>query len=342
MQIVLGIDRHPFSGGGFQIGVPRFEVGPHRIAPAADPVPRVRGHVIDMARAGHRRAEKLGACGGTFGDGGGFGGVDVQVTRARVMDVARQDALEHLVKAADVWAVHVACAAPWFEQEECVGIERRDVEVIRIPCRNLLHRIAIRAILFAAFRGIELLDVAHGDRVDERTLLLAGLVFQCHRLARGGVRVRRLLVAHRRVQVRSPRPRFSPVADRAVGITLPRLAERTDGLGLGERVHHLEALVEVRLGLLALRRDRPAERPQPGLVDGNRFSVAIVERASRRRLRPEGNRRDGAERDERSRKQRSVHRATAYSTERGRRRNALINAGKPGRRTWIVRPGRCA
>ena len=78
------------------------------------------------------------------------------------------------------------------------------------------------------------------------------LSLQADRLLRGGVGERRLLGRHRAVQVRAPRPAFAPVADRAVGIALPRFAERAHRVEARERVHHLEALVEKRLRFLVL------------------------------------------------------------------------------------------
>ena len=111
---------------------------------------------------------------------------------------------------------------------------------------------------------------------------------------RRGVGVRRLLGRHRPVQIRAPRPRLAPVADRAVRVALPRLAKRPHRLRLGERVHHLEALVEERLRLLVGRGDRLGERAEPGLEDLNRLGVAVVQRSCRWRLR------DGRRGDEQS------------------------------------------
>ena len=71
-------------------------------------------------------AEKLGARFGAARHDRRFGGVDIQVAGARMVDVAREDALEHLVQPLDVGIVDVARAAPRLEQEERVGIERGD------------------------------------------------------------------------------------------------------------------------------------------------------------------------------------------------------------------------
>ena len=73
------------------------------------------------------------------------------------------------------------------------------------------------------------------------------------RLLDGGIGARRLVGAHRPVQVRAPGPGFAPVADGAVGVPLLRLAKRAGGVHLGERVHQLKALVEELLRLRVIR-----------------------------------------------------------------------------------------
>ena len=233
--------------------MPRLDVRAHRIAPAADLVPRVRRHVVDMARARDRPAEELGARFGPLRHDGRFRRVDVEMAGARVMDVFGEDLLEHAVEALHGRAVHVARAAARLEQEQRVGIQRRRLQIVRKPLRDLLHRRGVRLVLLDPLLGIELLHVAHRDRLDQGALLLVGVRLERDGLLGRRIRVRRLLRGHRGIQVRPPRPRFAPVADGAIGIALPGLAERPHRLGLGERIHHLEALVEERLGLLAGR-----------------------------------------------------------------------------------------
>ena len=139
MQVVIGIDREAFAGVGLQIRVPRFEVGAHRIAPAADFVPGVRRHVVDVAGAGNGLAEILAR---TLPPGRA-----APWTRWRARrDGRRRDAsdrslqrrFEHAVQPLDVRRVDVARAAARLEQEQRVGVERDGVEVVGIlrrrPC----------------------------------------------------------------------------------------------------------------------------------------------------------------------------------------------------------------
>ena len=157
---------------------------------------RPRNSAQASARPGHDR---------------GLGGVDVQVARAGMVDVAAQHALEHVVETLDGRRRVVARAAPRLEQEERVGVEHLNVQVVGIARRNLLHRVAVRAILFDARRRVELLDVADRQRLDQVALDRRRPLAQRHRLLDGRVRVRRLGRRHRSVQVRSPGPRFAPV-----------------------------------------------------------------------------------------------------------------------------------
>ena len=54
------------------------------------------------------------------------------MTGSRVAHVARQDGLEHLMEPANVGVVHVARATARLEQEERIGVKRRDLEIVGI------------------------------------------------------------------------------------------------------------------------------------------------------------------------------------------------------------------
>jgi hypothetical protein len=128
----------------------------------------------------------------------------------------------------DVRRVDIARAAARLEDEERIGVEGDRVEVVwELRC-DLRHRVGVSLILFLALVGDKILDVADRERIDERALLRRRLVAQADRLLRRGIGERRLIGGHRPVQVRAPRPAFAPIADRAVGIALPRFAEGTD------------------------------------------------------------------------------------------------------------------
>ena len=246
-----GIDREPLADRGFLVGMPRLEVGANRIAPPPYLVPRVRRHVVDVARAGNRLAEKLRAPRRELGNDRRLGGMHVQVTGAGMVDVFRENPLEHAMQALNARALDVARAPARLEQEQRIGMQRGCVEIVGIRIRDAAHGFGVRLVLLDTLLGIELLHVPHGDRVDECPLFRCRLrVLERLRLLHRGVGVRRLFGVHRGVQVRPPCPRLSPVADGAVRVALPRLAERSDRLGLRKRVHHLEALVEERLRIL--------------------------------------------------------------------------------------------
>ncbi len=189
---------------------------------------------------------------------------------------------QHLVQLVHARLVHVARSAARFEQEQRIGVERGDLEIVRVLRGHDFHPIGVRPILIDAFLRVEFLDVANRHRVDERLFLGVGVALQADGFLDGFVGVRRFFGTHRRVEIRPPRPRLAPVADRAVGIAFPRLAKRPHRLGLRERIHHLEALIEERLGLLVRGRHRLGERAEPVLVNLDRLGVAVVERPRRR------------------------------------------------------------
>src|SRR6188474_1800364 len=112
------------------------------------------------------------------------------MTRPWMVHVAREDGFEELMEPANVGVVHVARATAWLEQEERIGVERRDLEIVGILRRDFLHRIGIGAVLLDALGAVELIDVANREGVDERALLWRGPALQRQCLLRSGVRVR--------------------------------------------------------------------------------------------------------------------------------------------------------
>ncbi len=236
-----------------------IEVGAHRVAPAPHLVPRVRGHVVDVTRARNRLAEILRAGLGLLRPDRGLGGVHVEMARAGMRRVARQDTLEHSVQPLNPRRVHVALAPAWLEQEQRVGVERAGIEIVRVRLREAAHGLGVRLVLRQALLGVEVLDVTHRERVDVVALDGAGLCLQLEGPARGGVRERRVLGVHLLVEVRAPRPGLAPVADGTGRVGSPRRAERPDGVRLREREHHLHALVEVGLRFRVGRGDLTGE-----------------------------------------------------------------------------------
>ena len=250
VQVVLWVDREPLAKLRHLVGVPRPGVRAHPVGPAAHLVPGVRRHVVDVARAWYRQPEMLGAGLGLVGSGRRLRRVDVEVTRARVRDVDCQDLLELLVQTLRVRIVDVAIPATRLEQEQRIGVEGRDVEILRIGLVDPLHGVPVGLVLLLAHRRVVVLDVADRHCVDERLLLgCRVVVLETDCLLHSGPGMRRLVRPHRTVEIRPPGPRLPPVADRAVGVALPGLPERAGRVHLGERVHHLEPLVEILLHL---------------------------------------------------------------------------------------------
>ncbi len=171
VQVVFGIDGEPFTDRRLLVRVPGLEIGADGIAPPADLVPGVGRHVVDVARARDRPSEKLGARFSAARHSRRLCCVHVEMAGAGMVDISRQDALEHLVQSLDVRIVDVARAAPGLEDEERVRIQRRDLEVVWKPRHDLLHGVAVGAILFDPLRGVELLDVANRHRLDHRAFL---------------------------------------------------------------------------------------------------------------------------------------------------------------------------
>ena len=184
---------------------------------------------------------------GALGHDRRFGRVHVQVAGARMVHVLRENPLEHAMQPLHALALDVARSAARLEKKQRVRVQRGDIEIVRIRGGDLADGLRIRLVLIDALLRIEFLYVADRHRVDQRALLCRRSVLQPDRLLNGRIGVRRFLGAHRTVQVRSPGPRLAPVADRAIRIALPCFAERANRLGLRERVHHLEALIEKRL-----------------------------------------------------------------------------------------------
>ena len=206
-----------------------------------------------------------------------LGGVDVEVAGAGVLDVAREDAFQHAVQPLDVGVVQVARAPARLEQEQRVAVQGGGVEVVGVALGQRLHRLRIGLVLVAPLRHVEALDVAHRQRVDV-VALAGGAVArrrEGHRLLERGIRVGRLRRPHRSVEVRAPGPGLAPVADGAVGVVGPRLAERADRVDLGEGVHQLHALVEELLRLLVVRGDGEGVGSEHAGLVGNRLPVRL-------------------------------------------------------------------
>ena len=171
MEVVRGVNRESLSDLRFLIRMPRFNVRPHGIAPSSHLVPRMRRHVVDMAGAWNRFAEKLGAGFGALRHDRRFSGVHVEMASARVVDVFCQHLFEDVVQVFYRWVVDVARAPPRLEQKQRIGIQRGGLEIVRVSRSDLRHRLRVGLVLLHAFGWIEFLDVTDRHRIDEGALL---------------------------------------------------------------------------------------------------------------------------------------------------------------------------
>jgi hypothetical protein len=243
VQVVRGIRQEALAFRGLLIRLPRLETRAHRIAPSSDPRPDVRRHVVDMARARNGVAEVLGARDRTLRLRGQFGHVDVEMTGARMLDVALQRGFEHREQPGHGGIVDRKRAGTRQQQEQRLGVERGHVEIVWVCGGDLGHGVGVGPVRGAG-------PVSRTHRANQRLLLRVGApIGECHGLPDGRGRAFGMGDGHAAVDVWSPRPGFAPITDRTLGIPLLRFAKRSTGLDLREGVHQLKALVEVRLRL---------------------------------------------------------------------------------------------
>ena len=165
-----------------------------------------------------------------------------------MLRILSERGFEHTMQALDVGRVDIPPAAARLEDEQRVSVKSNCIEVAGILRGNLGHCVGVGLVLLAALGRVEIFHVADAQRLDEGALGGRRLVFQADGLLHGRVGERRLIRGHRAIQVRTPRPAFAPVTNCALGIALGGFAERAHRVETREGVHHLEALVEKRLG----------------------------------------------------------------------------------------------
>ena len=154
VQVVLRIDREAFADRRLQIGMPRFEVCAHRVAPPAHLVPGVRRHVVDVARARDRRGRGTAAQSSRLPrHHRRLRRVHVEVAGAGMMHVLRQDVLQHVVQMLHVRIVDVARAAPRLQQEQRIRVSVAMSRSAGYAAASLLHRLGVGAILLHPLRS---------------------------------------------------------------------------------------------------------------------------------------------------------------------------------------------
>ena len=172
---------------------------------------------------------------------------------AGVVYLAVEHRQQHVVQVDSIGIFQRAIAAPFFEQEQGVAVERDDIEVVGMFRGQFGHLIPVEFVLYAAGFRVVVLDVADLNRPDHVGFLRTGVVDLLQRLARRRQRPRRFGGGHGAVEIRTPGPGFAPIADRAIGVRLPGGVEGTHGFHLGEAVHELESLVEIALRQFVFR-----------------------------------------------------------------------------------------
>ena len=136
-----------------------------------------------------------------------------------------------------------------------LGKERGRIEIVGEALHHVAHGVAI------LFRGVAQIRFgigreALGQRVDVRLVALGSIGGERLRFLDGGVRLREAVFAGGIVVIRPHRFRDAPKRHRHFGIELARALEGAHGFRVIEGVNLAQPLVEERLRLRVLRRDR--------------------------------------------------------------------------------------
>ncbi len=84
-----------------------------------------------------------------------------------MVDVFRENPLEHTMETLNARALEITCPAPRLEQKERIRVQRRGVQIVWIRVGDATHGLRVGFVLIDALLGIEFLDIPHGHRVDE-------------------------------------------------------------------------------------------------------------------------------------------------------------------------------
>ena len=217
-----------------------------------------------MARPRHRGHEKVRACLRLVRHLGCLGRVDVEVTRAWVVDVLFEDVLEHRVEALDVRVGRFVGAPPRIQEHQGLRIQRADIQVLRIQRVDLRHRPSVGAVQRRSRIGIMLRGVADRHCPNERFLhRVVGPLDQRERALGGLIGGAGVGVGQPAIQEGAAGFRLTPEAHSTIWILALRLFERPDRHGKREGIHHLHALIEVGL------RERRVGVDRPGVIAGD-------------------------------------------------------------------------
>ena len=253
MQVVRHVHHRvdalgPRSGQVFAVRRGGARVGVRGLRVAAESHEDVRGHVHQVAGAGHEIAEPLRARQGALRVRRGLDGVDVIVVGAGVIGVPIEHRLQrgHDLQRARRGLSRLRPEAPGAQIHQGFGEERGGVEIVGICGAERAHRIGVGLVARSPLAGPGL--VAHRERVDVVPLGVTRALQSGHGTldgARGGPLARG---GERRVDVGAERQGHAPVGHGEIRIEARGLLEGAPRLVVVEGVDEAQALIEVALG----------------------------------------------------------------------------------------------
>jgi hypothetical protein len=157
------------------VGGDRLLVDLGGIVEPADPVEDVRAHVHDVAGARHQRRQAIGVGLGALRRGRGLGDMDVEVDRADMIGVGREDPLDRRDRLADPALGRGAVRLPVIPGRgvhDRIGVQHGDLGIVREARVQLCHGIGIGLIERRPI-GSRSGRIAQCQRLDQPLLALA-------------------------------------------------------------------------------------------------------------------------------------------------------------------------
>ena len=216
----------------------------HDIGVASYPQIDVRGHVDNVAGAGHQRQQAIGFLLGPLGNFGRLPDVNPVVKRARMFRIRRDHALEsrHGLLGPLLCFPVPRPVVPRPQVHQRLGKHRRRIEVARVFLRERAHRIGKRAI--GGLPAVGLPGVACRERVDVGTLARRHAACERLRLLHERERFGFVLGGHRGIDVRAKDKSLPPVRHRTRRVETRCFRKRAARFGVIEPIREVEALID--------------------------------------------------------------------------------------------------
>ena len=253
-QAVEVVGRHRLQVSA--IGLRAGEVGAGSAGVVARAGVDVRRHVREVAGGRRQGGETIGARQRAIGTGRRLHGVDVVMIRPEVIGIAAQHRFEHGRDLLGTFRRRPVepPQLPRPQVHQALGIQRRGVEVVGEPLRQIAHPVRVltrerRAVRLGIGRE------ANGHGLDVGALAVRASRRQRERLLHGRKRLHRARVVDVEVVVRAEGPGNAPVRHGGLRIELRRAGERAHRFLVVEAEHQIEALVEELLRLWIGRGD---------------------------------------------------------------------------------------